>query len=204
MHARSTTITGDPGAVDATVEFVRDEVMPMLTGMDGCVGMSLVADRDLGRIIATSSWRDLEALHASDQALGPMRAEGGKILGGSPHVEEWEVAVMHRDHPTAPGAWCRITWARPGDLDMLVGAWKEQMLPRIEAMPGFAGASLMTHEESRRACGTVAFDSRESMLETREDAGRLREHAVIHLDTEILDLAEMSLEIAHLRVPELV
>lgn len=204
MHARSTTITGDPGAVDATVEFVRDEVMPMLTGMDGCVGMSLVADRELGRVIATSSWRDAEALHASDQALGPMRAEGGKILGGSPHVEEWEVAVMHRDHATAPGSCCRITWGRPGDLDQFVAAFKEQMLPRIEAMPGFAGASLMTQGETRRGCATVAFDSRESMLATREDAARLREHAVIHLDTEVLDLAEMSLEIAHLRVPELV
>lgn len=204
MHARSTTITGDPGSVDATVAFVRDEVMPMLTGMDGCVGMSLLADRELGRVIATSSWRDAEALHASDQALGPMRAEGGKILGGSPHVEEWEVAVMHRDHATGPGACCRVTWARPGDLERFLDAWRSEMLPRIESMPGFAGNSMLTQPESRRICGTVAFDSRESMEATREDAARLREHAVIHLDAEILDMAEMSLEIAHLRLPELV
>lgn len=204
MHARSTTITGDPASVGDTITYVRETVMPMLASMDGCLGLSLVVDREIGRVIATSSWHDEEAMHAGDRALGPMRAEGGKILGGSPHIEEWEVEMMHRDHATGADSCCRVTWARPADLDTFVAAWREQMLPRIEAMPEFAGVSMLVQRASRRVCVTVAFDSRAGVLATREDAALLREHAVVHLDAEILDLAEMDLEIAHLRVPELV
>ena len=45
MHARSTTITGRPEAVDEGIAFVRDEVQPAITAMDGCLGLSLVVDR---------------------------------------------------------------------------------------------------------------------------------------------------------------
>src|SRR4051794_25407802 len=45
MYARSTTMRGNPQAVDDLITTVRDEVMPMLTQLDGCVGVSLLADR---------------------------------------------------------------------------------------------------------------------------------------------------------------
>src|SRR3990170_7352970 len=103
MFARSTTISGDPAAIDAGISFVKDEVMPEIMALDGCVGLSLVADRENGRIIATSSWDSQEAMDASRDQLAPMRSRGGEILGGSPEIEEWEVVVMHRDHPTHDG-----------------------------------------------------------------------------------------------------
>ena len=120
MYARSTTISGDPNALDAGISFVQNEVMPTILAVDGCVGMSLVADRETGRIIATSSWESQEAMAASRDQLAPLRSRGGEILGGSPEIEEWEVVVMHRDHPTTDGSCCRITWARPRDLDRML------------------------------------------------------------------------------------
>jgi len=65
MYARSTTINGNPGSIDAGIAHVRDEVMPMVTAMDGCLGMSLVVDRETGRCIATTSWETEEAIAAS-------------------------------------------------------------------------------------------------------------------------------------------
>ena len=38
MFARSTTINGDSGAIDAGIAYVRDQVMPMLTEMPGSWG----------------------------------------------------------------------------------------------------------------------------------------------------------------------
>src|SRR5215217_8175489 len=58
MYARSTTIHGDPGSVDATTAYVRDEVMPAVRDMDGCVGLSMLTDSDTGRCIVTTSWRN--------------------------------------------------------------------------------------------------------------------------------------------------
>ena len=204
MYARSTTISGDPDALDAGIVFVQDEVMPTILAVDGCVGMSLVADRETGRIIATSSWESQEAMAASRDQLAPMRSRGGEILGGSPEIEEWEVVVMHRDHPTTDESCCRITWARPRDLDRMLEMWRSTLLPQIEAMPGFGSASMLVDRDSGIMCGTVSFDSRAALEASRGAAAALREKAVREAGSEILDVAEFDLVLAHLRVPELV
>lgn len=205
MHARSTGISGDPGSVDAGITYVRDEVMPAITAMAGCVGLSLLVDRDSGRLIATSSWHDPESLHASDEPLAPMRARGAEILSGTVEVEEWEVEAMHRDHATHDGSCCRVTWARVPDVDGFVVGWREQVLPRLEQeMAGFCSASLLVDRSAGRACGTVGFDSRDDLVATREQAAAMRGLASKELGIEILDHAEFDLVIAHLRVPEMV
>ena len=204
MYARSTTISGDSAGIDQGIAFVTDDVMPTITAIDGCVGLSLVVDRDHGRIIATSSWETREAMDASRDQLAALRARGGEILGGSPEIQEWEVAVMHRDHPTHDGACCRITWGRPGDLDSMLEMWRSALLPEIESFEGFCSASMLVDRSSGEMCGTVTFDSRSAMDASRDAATRLRERATSEASTEILDVAEFDLVIAHLRVPELV
>lgn len=204
MYARSTTISGDPTRIDEGISFVREQVMPTITSLDGCVGMSLVVSRDTGRIIATSSWESQEAMTASRDQLASLRSRGGEILGGSPQIEEWEVVVMHRDHPTHDGACCRITWARPRDLDLMLDFWRTQLLPEIESLDGFCSASMLVDRDAGVMCGTVTFDSRAALVASREKAASYRGRAVSEGGAEILDAAEFELAIAHLRVPELV
>ncbi len=203
MHARSTTIRGKPEAMDDGIAFIRDEVMPTITALEGCVGLSLVVERETGRGIATSSWLDAEAMHASDEALMPLRVRGGEVLGGAPEVEEWEVAHMHRDHATHDGSCCRVTWARSQDIDAVVEAWRTRLLPQIEQLDGFCSASLLIDRAGGRGCSTVTFDSREAMEASREPATRIREQAMA-MGVEIDEVAELDLAIAHLRLPELV
>lgn len=203
MYARSTTISGNPDAIDAGISFVKDDVMPAILAIDGCVGLSLVADREGGRIIATSSWDSQETMEASRDQLAAMRSRGGEVLGGSPEIEEWEVVVMHRDHPTHDGACCRITWGRPRDLDTMIEMWRSSLLPQIEALDGFCSASMLVDRATGVLCGTVSFDSRAALDGSRDAATALREKAVSEAGVEILDVAEFDLVLAHLRVPEL-
>lgn len=203
MYARSTTIKGDPGAIDAGIAYVRDEVMPVISTLDGCVGMSMVVDRESGRCIATSSWETQEAMHASLDKVSSYRSRAAEMLGGSPEIEEWEVTIMHRDHPTHDGACCRITWAQPKDLDSTLELFRTALLPQIEALEGFCSASMFVDRARGRTCGTVTFDSRASLEATREGAAAIRDQAAREAGVQFLDVAEFDLAMAHLRLPEM-
>ena len=65
MYARSTSIRGNLSNLDAGIAYVRDEVMSSVKQTDGCVGLSLLADRESGRCIVATSWVDEQAMRAT-------------------------------------------------------------------------------------------------------------------------------------------
>jgi hypothetical protein len=204
MFARSTTITGDPAAVGAAIDYVRDEVMPSIMQLDGCLGLSLVVDRDSGRCVATSSWTTPSAMTRSDDELAPQRAHAGRILGGGVLVEEWAVALMHRDHASMDGACCRITWAKTSDVGAMVEGFRTTMLPSIEKAERFCSTSMFVDRSHGRVCGTVTFDSRRALTATRDRARENRALLESTADVVFEEVGEFELVLAHLRVPELV
>lgn len=206
MHARSTSITGDPGAIDECIEYVRDEVMPVVTAMDGCMGLSLLVDRDAGRCIATTSWLSQDAMLATDGQVSPLRARASEMMGGEATVDEWEIALMHREHEAQEGSWCRVTWlsCEPSEVESTIDAFKDQVLPRLEADDGFCSASFLVDRASGRCCGTARFETQASLDATREMVKGMREEMSRTAGLEFTDVAECELMIAHLRVPELV
>ncbi len=205
MHARSTTVRAHPESIDAGVAHIRDEVMPMLSGMDGCVGLSMLADRTSGRCIVTSAWQSEEAMRASAEQLRPVRDRAAEMLGGRAQVDEWEIAVLHRDHTSEPGACVRATWMRtePGQTERLVDFYRMALLPAIQEYEGFCSASLMVDRAGGYLVSSVTFDGLDSMARTREQAMALRDRATGEIGGEIVDVGEFELTLAHLRVPEM-
>lgn len=206
MHARSITITGRPEAVEECIDFVRDEVQPVITEMDGCLGLSLVVDRGSGRCIATSAWRTPESMAVAEDALAPLRIRAGEILGGEPVVDRWEIALMHRVRPSGEGAWCRITWSRPQEIHIhvIVERVRHPLLTEFESVEGFCGASVFVDRLERELCSTATFESRAALDAGREAAEAARARTVRETGIEFLEIAEFELAVAHLRVPELV
>jgi hypothetical protein len=206
MYARSTSITGDPGQVDACIELVRDEVMPVVDTMDGCMGLSLLVDRHAGRCIATTSWRGRDEMMATEGKVAALRDRAAAIMGGEALVDHWAIAVMHREHEAEEGSWCRVTWLRcpPSEVDATVESFKDVVLPRLEQQDQFCSASFLVDRETGACCGTVRFESRAGLEATREMARGLREQMSQGSGREFTDVAECELVIAHLRVPELV
>jgi hypothetical protein len=206
MFARSTIIMGEPARLDEGIAYVRDEVMPTVTSLDGCVGLSMLVDRGSGQCIVTSSWDSPETMRASNLHLAPMRARGGQIMGAPPEVDEWEVAVMHRDHTTPEGSCCRVTWMRvnKGDIDRGIGLYRAAMLPEMETLPGFCSASLLVNRDVGRAVNTTTYDSPEALDASRERSWTIRDAGVRDAGVDVLDVLECELVLAHLRLPELV
>jgi hypothetical protein len=207
VYARSTTIQAQPLSVDIGIAHVRDVVMPALQKIDGYVGLSLLVDRQSGTCIATSSWETVEAMRASAERVAPIRDQAALMFDGSARIEEWEIALLHRDHPSHEGACVRATWLKvvPDQLSRSVDFYRTSVLPEMENLDGFCSASLLVdHPACRRAVSSSTFDSMDAMARNRDRATELRSRRVRELGAEVLDVAEFELAIAHLRAPELV
>jgi hypothetical protein len=205
VYARSTTIQAQMSSIDAGIAHVRDEVLPAIQGIQGCIGLSMLVDRNAGRCIATSAWQSEESMRRSEEQLRPIRDRAAEILGGSPQVDEWEIAVLHRDHRTRDGACVRATWIQvePAQLDRGIDVFKLASLPAIEELEGFCSASLMVNRASGRAVTSVTYDSIEAMERNRDEATTVRAAATQEAPLEVLDVCEFELAVAHLRVPEM-
>jgi hypothetical protein len=189
-------------SIDSAVARVRDEMMPALLAADGSVGLSMLVNRRSGRCIVTSAWRTAEAATAEERM--PRTFDSAATGAEMPEVEDWEIAVLHRDHTSGPGAWVRVTWVHvePDQSDRLVDLYRLVLLPQIAEFAGFCSASLLLDRPSGHAVSSVTFDSEEAMHSTRMLAAGVREHGAGHVDGEVLEVDELQLVLAHLRVPE--
>jgi len=205
VYARSTTIRARPESIDEGISYLRDEVMPMIQQIDGCIGISMLADRESGRCIATSAWQSMETMRASDEQLRSIRDRASEIMGGSPEIEEWEIAVLHRDHQMSDGGCARCSWAEsaPEELDRAIDLFKMGILPQAEQIDGFCSASLLVNRETGRAVATTSWDSREAMERSREQGDQLRSSFTKETGASMVDVCEFEVALAHLHAPEM-
>jgi quinol monooxygenase YgiN len=206
MYARSTTTLGNPKMIDDAIAYLRDEVMPAVTAMEGCIGLSMMCDRDSGRCIATSAWQTEEAMHNSESGMHDMRMRYAQMMGSQPEVQEWEIGVLHRKHTAPEGACCRVIWSRgdPATADNVLETFRMTMLPKMEDLPGFCSVSLLVNRETGVATTATVYESRDSMNRATEMAKPMREEFTRQMGGEITEVAEFDLVLAHLRVPETV
>ena len=204
MYARSTTIHGNPGSLDATIAYVRDEVMPAVRAMDGCLGLSMLADRDTGQCIVTTSWRDEAVMRSSEQGVRSSAERTAELLGGQPELQEWEIAAMHRVDEAHPGSRSRVTWLRtaPDAVDRAVDAVRLSLMPKLDDLPGFTSVSVMVRRGDGLTVAAIAYDSGAHLEQAAEGAREFREEFAPAMGIEIVDSAEFDVAIAHLRVPE--
>ena len=206
VYARSATIQTQPSSIDAGIAFIRDEGMPALREMAGCIGVSLLVNRQSGRCIVTTAWETDEARRAGAERMAPMRDRAAEMLGGTANVEQWEIATLHRDHHSPDGAGVLATWVRvpPDQVDQGIEYYKSSVLPRLENLDGFCSASLLVDRASGRAVSSTTFDSVDAMERNRDQITALKATSMPEARAEELDECAFELALAHLRVPELV
>ena len=190
--------------MDAATAFVRDEVLPEIRAMDGCLGLSMLADRDTGRCIVTTSWRDAAAMHASREGVRPSAERTAELLGGTPDVQEWEIAAMHRVHEAHQGSRSRVTWLRtqPDAVNRAVDAVRLSLMPKLDDLPGFCSVSVMVRRADGLTVAAISYDSAAHLEQATEGAREFREEFAPAMGIEVVDTAEFDVAIAHLRVPE--
>src|SRR4051812_599016 len=130
MHARSTTIKADPDNLDAGIAFTRDEVMPAIQQIDGCIGLSMLTDRETGRCIVTTSWADADAMLAAPGAAPPTRLRrppgprAPNTRGGEPAARPGNPPAGAGPAPRSPGP-----PPPPNHLNELLDAYRHNLMP---------------------------------------------------------------------------
>jgi hypothetical protein len=206
VYARSTTVQAQLDAIDAGIANIRDKVMPALMEVDGCIGLSLIVDRASGRCIATSAWESDDAMRGSEGQVESIRANAiERFRGTVDSVELWEIAVLHREHQAGESACVRCTWMQgsPDETERAIDLFRMQVLPEAEQLEGFCSASLFVDRSSGSAVSATAWASRDSMTRSRARADELRTSTSQELGSQVLEVAEFDLALAHLRVPEM-
>jgi heme-degrading monooxygenase HmoA len=206
MYARTTTVHGNPQSLDDAIAYLREEVLPAVQETEGCIGLSMLCDRDSGRCIATTAWETEEAMHNSESGFYAMRQRYAEKAGGRPEVLEWEIAVLHRLRQAPEGACCRVIWGRgdPLEEERVRDAFRMTMVSRMEQLPGFCSVSMLVDRETGRSATAVVYESRDAMNRATDGAGPMREEFSRQMGIDITEVAEFDLVLAHLRVPETV
>ncbi|GAB3358504.1 antibiotic biosynthesis monooxygenase [Modestobacter lapidis] len=206
MHARSTTVRGAPHAVADGITRVRDHAWPTLQDLEGCIGLSMLADRGSGRCIVTTAWDREEAMRRHGESAGALRTDAARVLGGEPEIAEWEIARLHRVRPAGDGACVRLTvgQSRPEQLDRDLDVYTYSMVPELEDVPGFCSVSQFVDRHTGRSATAVCYAGRSTMDRSTGQIAAMREEYTQMTGVRVLEVAEFDLVVAHLRVPEMV
>jgi quinol monooxygenase YgiN len=209
MYARSTTFRGEPDAIDDGIAYTRDEVLPTVQQMDGCIGLSMLVDRHTGRCIVTTSWADAEAMHASAEAIRSLRETAIRTVHGlesETEVAEWAVGVLHRVREAPDHAACRVIMTKGplGGTDRIIDGFRVKIVPRIDDLAGFCSVSLLVDRETGRCAISTVYEDRQTMNRAKGQAQAMREEFTEHMGMHVTDVMEFDVALAHLRVPETV
>ena len=205
MYARTTTVRGAPHAVDDGIARVRDQIWPELRQRPGCVGLSMLADRDTGRCIITTAWTSDEPTHPASDDVSALPDQAADVLGGAPEVSCWEIARVHRFRPSGDGACAQVTWCagRPEQLDRDLDVYTYSMVPELEDVPGFCSVSQLVDRATGRSATAISYASRTAMVRAHRQTEAMRQEFAHMTGAQVLEVADFDLVVAHLRVPEM-
>lgn len=180
MYVRTVYATGDPARLEGVLDTLGTEGRELVSREQGFRGMSLFADREVGKLMVGTWWEDQQSQQASDDHVREQRTAMLAPFATTAVTDVWEAAVAQRpEAPLAPGACFRFVRLEfdPSDAELLADTFRTLALPRLQAMPGFAGASLLMN--SARNQGTVGalYTDRASFEASRAPVAALRGEA---------------------------
>jgi heme-degrading monooxygenase HmoA len=97
MHARATTMGGDPAKVDEAQRMLEADLYSQLEQMDGFRGVVALAQRDSGKSVVVTFWDSEDAMAASEERANQIRGAAATEMGATaaPQIDRYEV-VFYR------------------------------------------------------------------------------------------------------------
>jgi heme-degrading monooxygenase HmoA len=178
MFARIVTFTSAKN-IDAGLEFTRESVVPVLRQQHGYRGATASINRETGVVGVMSLWETDADRDASFGALEKTRDEAIGIVGGEMTVEGFEETVVVM--AATPGIGSPLLIRRismdPATVEKNLDFFKREVLPRIQALPGFRAARQMVDRQTGEGVVGTVWDDADAMEAAAQDAERRQEQA---------------------------
>ncbi len=92
------------------IAFVRGEIGPAITAVNGSRGFLMAMDHSAGAFVAMAAWSDSAVLAAHEDLVPGLVAEATRHLhNGESTIEVFDLAVSHVVKPLRIGYWGRVT-----------------------------------------------------------------------------------------------
>lgn len=120
MHARVTTLEGDPGRMGDAAQHIQEQTLPQLRQLEGFKGFVALGDRQSGKVLGVAFYESEEHLRATAEAVSSVRSGAADAAGGTvAGVEEYEVFAFEAPSEGPVGA---VTDTVGGVTDTVGGA----------------------------------------------------------------------------------
>lgn len=97
---RLNTIAGDPAKIDSAINFVKQQVLPVLKSQKGFRTALMNVDRITGRSTVSTVWASREDLEASEASISSLRRDAADAAGAKDvTVEIYEAVVVNIKTP---------------------------------------------------------------------------------------------------------
>jgi hypothetical protein len=176
VHVGLMVLPGDPVRLGGAVHFLEHEGRPAAEGEEGCLGMAVSENAELGVAVAEWFWASGEALCRAERVLAPVRAEAARLAVATESIEQFLVGAYVRAGRPHPGAGVRLTRfdTDPSRLDDAVAAYEGRAAPALRDTDGFCIGMLCVDRRTGRAVGESVWRDANALAASRSAAAVLR------------------------------
>jgi heme-degrading monooxygenase HmoA len=202
MFVRSLYITCDPADVGPALDVIAKAVPGMMAEQPGFAGIGVFADRALGKILTGSWWESEQALKDSDEKLRDRREDMLARFVSTITTMNLEAAAYSMPAPASSGGFRLQRLAcQPDAVDLVVQAFKEVGLPRLRAIDGFEGASLLLDRARGMAGISTIFRDMDALAASRGPQAAIRKAAFEQMKGGVQLIGLEEYEVVELDLP---
>ncbi|MDW4908828.1 hypothetical protein RB628_26675 [Streptomyces sp. ADMS] len=201
MFVRAVYATGDPANIDTAIEGLSTEGRELIARQPGFRGFGLFVDRKLGKLLTASWWETEESRRYSDEALRERRAALLERFAATTATDNFEAVVFHPVRQPRAGAGLRVTRVEfdPSDADLFAETFRATVIPKLETLPGLAGASLLIDRDRGRGLVAAVFADRESLAASRGGQAAARHEGAAKAHVTVTGLEEFEVVFSDVR-----
>ncbi len=181
MWVRASSLRAAPGTIQGLIDDFINNTVPKVKAIPGNVGAVLLVDRQQGKCLALTYWKDRAALDGSETAGTGLRTavatQSGATIEG---VQRAETVLMERVGQPQAGVYSRTTqFTAPADrMDAGVAHLRSTVLPKLKGITGFRALICSLNRETGTGVVASVWESLDALKASDAQVAPTREEAI--------------------------